>query len=155
MVADVMDALYDQWTADATLTGLGVVVRDGDEPTDGTATRELWVGGTGTDDDDTDVATSQREWAHASTASDIDEWVSVTCTLWAWSGDVDSRGQRRAAINLLNAAVAVVRGSTLGLAPRVLWTEVPTYSLRQIQDERGSACVVTFVVRARCRIEPN
>lgn len=154
LIADVIDGLYDLWKVDAALVALGVQLRDGDEPSDRTAPLELWVGGTGLDDD-TEAASSDREWAHASAMSDIDEWVRVTCAAWAWSGDTDGRAQRRAAVGLLDAAAAAIRDSTLGLALRVLWCEVIDVQLRQIQDGNGSAAVFTFTVRARCRIEPN
>lgn len=155
LIADVIDGLYDTWTADSGLSALGVQLRDGEEPSTRSDPLELWVGGTGLDDDDTEAASSSRSWAHASAASDVDETVIVTCAAWAWSGDPDLRTQRRAASDLLDAAAAVVRNSTLGLAPRVAWCEVSDVQLRQIQDQAGSAAVFTFSVRARCRIEPN
>lgn len=158
-VADVLDAVYDLFAADATLAALvaGETLRmfDGPPTTDFAAQTMLVVGGTvdadAVDEPDTTVSWDWGSLGVSGQYAAVDEWIDVPCGIASKDGGRDMRTVRRRAIDVYAAAAAAVRASTLAIDV-VMWCISSVSSIRQLQTQSGAECLVAFVVRVRTRI---
>lgn len=155
-IADVLDAIYDLWSTDPTLTATeGIDFFDGPIGAgDRTAGAKVIVGAEDWIDDDQDAGTGTASWAQASTLSDIDETLTIPCAVWVGRGGDDMRARRREAVTLYNRCAELMRGEDFGMTPpvQVLWSYASGSALRQEQGQDGAAVLLSFTVTVRTRI---
>lgn len=157
VIANAMDALYDVLVLDATLaasvTAGTLKIWDGPAFGDFSEQSILTVGAQPIVD--ADNATSvDWQWATMGvdgTNAQVDEAYDIPCGISTASGGTNMRTTRRTAFNLYEAAAAVIRGTTLSI-PQVLWGIPQVTSVRYIQGESGSDCLVLFTAHFRTRI---
>jgi hypothetical protein len=144
LIADVLDALYATWTADATLVAYGTRLRifDGPPVTDRAAEIEVWVGASGVEPDEDVIAITQQR---ADFDGDRDETLTIVNAVWVANGTHDIAAARRLAITVFAACAAAVRNSTLSIGGAFA-LDVSDGRLRQGQFESGVGCVLTFTV---------
>lgn len=150
--AEVIDALFDSWSADPAIQALPCAVFDGPFVRDiSDAPWRLHVGSSGLDEDDDPAVTVSQRSPHANDVA-RDEEVRITCSAWYGDGDVDMRAARAKVRELLDLAVAMPRRTqNLGLV-NVFYVGFDDFALRQLQSPEGAAAIYTFVVVVRCRI---
>jgi hypothetical protein len=159
-VADILDALYNLWAADATLaaavTAGTLKIFDGPPTIDFSARDMLCIGGLPVDDDDSETSVN-LDWGSLGRSgqyADVDESIAVPCGIVSQLGDSTAAGMRacrRNAINVYAAAASALRASTLGIDV-VMWCLAGVTGIRQAQTQNGAECLIAFTALVRTRI---
>lgn len=160
-VADILDALYDLWAADATLAAMVTAetlkISDGPPTIDFSARDMLVVGGLPVEDDEestTDISVTWGSLGRSGGYADVDETITVPCGVASLLGDstpAGMRAARRNAINVYAAAASALRDSTLGIDV-VMWCLSGVSGIRQRQTQTGAECLIAFTATVRTRI---
>jgi len=162
IVADVLDAVYDLFVADATLAALVTAKKlrtfDGPPTSDWAADSMLIVGGRVQVDDEESLTEVSWDWATmgvSGAVSEVDETIAIPCGIAAMRGssstDANMRQVRRSAINIYAACGSALRGSTLSLG-RVMWCTSNVSAIHQMQTASGPECLIDFTAFVRTRI---
>lgn len=157
-IADILDALYDLYIADAYLAAEVAANRLSihDGPTTIELSKEsiLVIGGSVAVDEDA-IGEVQWDWATLGVSgqfANIEEWVRIPCGISTTHGDADDmRALRRRAISIFAAAAAAVRGTNLGISC-VMWCIPAVSQFVQRQTPTGPEVVFNFTVAVRTHI---
>ena len=151
-VWDVITQLLVLFRASSVLAANNVLVVDGPILTDNSRPNMLLVGGTASD--------PLSDQAHADFAQAFGELgnraryeeLGITCELWVTDGSTDLATRRTTAKTLLAEIESLLRTNYGLTVAALLWAHITSAQIRQIQNDNGSAVVVTFVISARARL---
>lgn len=149
---ELIDALLTKLRADSTLTSNNVLVNDGPVLTDVSRPNILFVGAQPSDEQGTQSdGEFEQAWGELGARARY-ETMTVACELWVRDGSTDMSTRRTLARTLLAAVEAAVRTDfTLSIA-RMMWCEIKSGQLRQIQTKQGGTVAVPFIVAAKARL---
>lgn len=119
----------------------GVSIFDGPPIGSDSPKRLIMIGDDGDPESDVE-ATFEQEWANFSRTRKR-ETGDIPCAVIAWDGSTDMKAQRDKSFTLLAATEVAI----LALASDDLTLELVSGSSRPVQNERGAATVVPFVIR--------
>ncbi len=106
----------------------------------------MWIGATGDPDDEETVIEASQVQSVLDRTLSRDEAVQVTNAVSVYQGNVDVADARVLAFGVLDAAVAAVRDSDLGLSTVYDATALTAWQLRQGQYEDGAGVLLTFTL---------
>lgn len=119
----------------------GVSIFDGPPIGNDSPKRLIMIGDDGDPESDVE-ATFEQEWANFSHTRKR-ETGEIPCAIIAWDGSTNMKAQRDICFGLLAATEVAI----LALASDELTLDLASGSSRPVQNDRGAATVVPFIVR--------
>lgn len=136
-----IDGLLALCAAEATLAG--VLIHDGTPMSDEDA-EYVAIGYSDVGDGNVESVSARQEPA---TLGNLrrSETADINCQVCAWSGDTDMKAVRDRAFELFGGVETAVRSDgTLGGA--VIFADIGSYSIRQLQTTTGALVLINFTV---------
>lgn len=149
---EFVDALLAKFRADATLTANSVLVNDGPILADASRHNILYVGAQPSDEQGAQPdGQFTQTWGELGARARY-EAMTVACELWVRDGSTDLPTFRTLARTLLAAVESALRTDFALSIGRLMWCEVQSGQLRQIQTKQGVTVAVSFLVAAKARL---